>query len=491
MDLVAIDLDSSGIRGEYLGKGDLSMIRGNNECLVLGLEFIPGMLVECWIYVPKEYWLYLFSGDVNEAVVDQMGRMASVKGIMGRLVGLPDVHAGKGFPVGVSAWFEELSEGGGGGEILPEAIGSDVNCGVRIWQSNVRVSEFLSKQEEVLAGIKEAVPIQIRNEPSSLDMKRVLVEGLGYLESVGIISREDRLGTDMCGEMSVSSYKIVGQKARFRGSMHMGTLGGGNHYLEFLRITDIFAREDIELLGMSKEVVYVAVHTGSRGIASRALTEFMSSLTAENGLVGENPVRLDVCSSKGEEYLELVAALANYAFCNRTMIGKAVENVLGTIFTGAKLTLISDSPHNLITKEKINTKPVLSLRKGSTKVHPPFSATANQLFPSISPVFVGGSMTTGGYLIKAGHNSQVTNHTTCHGSGRLVRRKDARTQIALASTLAQIEAAAVLVHADSLTSLPEESQDVYKSIDKVVDFCETTQLSQKICKLTQLLVLKG
>lgn len=458
-----------------------------------GLEARSGLVVDrsaekkmktkLVLYVPEEYRKYLFEGE--DSAVEQMARVASIEGAMQPFAGLPDMHAGKGYPVGVCCTFDADNPEC---RIPFEAIGGDINCGVRFWKTDVPLDVFLQKRSSIMNRLKATVPVEAQAGASSLDMKQILERGLEYLAEVGLASDRDRKGTEKRGRYGASSHKLVSQKAKAKGRAQIGTLGGGNHYLEFHYVSETYCREDAQVLGLEPGTICVSVHTGSRGLGARASFEY----SARHRDIHPGPPTTPLHSPEGREYIDVVNAASNYAVCNRALIGRSIESALKENIPGCSMRFISDASHNIVERDVCGGKNVISIRKGCTKVYPPHHPCANGIFPEIgTPVYVGGSMTTGGYLIKAGPNSHRTNYSTCHGSGRIIRRKHAQENVSLEKTLAQIEKAGVFIHSSCPASLPEESEDVYKDIEKIVVFCEEEGISQRICKLLPLAVIKG
>lgn len=482
----------------YRGRGDLEQVAVEDHAVVIRRGFVPGMEAECVLYVPAKYHEHLAGGagegttgeakaeGAAECVLDQLAKLATFKGAMSPLVALPDVHAGRDFPVGICAVFDAEAQDC---VVLPQAIGPDINCGVRVWRTNIPLAGLQQRRREVLALVQQAVPVNDQPLPSRLNIKRVLSDGIDYLVELGLAGEPDQQGSEHRGKMP-GSFKALGQKPRAAGLKQLGTLGSGNHYLEFQRVSEIYDPGAAGAMSLEADTVCVTVHTGSRGVGHRALTEFLASLPVEYLVDGVLAVPLH--SAKGAEYLELVGAAANFAFCNRVVIGRAVEQALQQVFPGARLTLLGDSPHNIAKLETHDGRRRLVLRKGSTRVAPPGQDGEAGLFPGIgAPVSVGGSMSTGSYLLAAGEQSARTNFTTCHGSGRVLGRKAAKTAISVAETMEQLQAADVLVSAQNPGALSEESAKAYKSIDEVVNFCERSGISKKICRLLPIMVLKG
>lgn len=453
----------------------------------ISTEQSPGQPLQPILLIPEEY--LEDTRKRSSVVIKQIEELIKTKGVIHPFIGLPDVHAGVNYPVGVCCTLDPDNPNC---EIPIEAIGGDINCGVRIWRTNIQLEEFIRNRQRISADVKRSVPTNKKEVPSGLSINRILEEGMDYLVEIGVVRKEDRKCIEKDGRYAVETHKCISQKAKARGLSHLGTLGSGNHYLEFHYVSEIYNAEDADRLNLRKDTVCVSVHTGSRGLGSRALFEYAkkNKLVSNNG--SSTPLCVRLHSKEGAEYMNIINAASNYALCNRTVIGAAIGKALQKTAPGYEMYLISDAAHNIIEKDLYKEKNVISLRKGSTKVYPPGHASGNRMYKEIgTPVYVGGSMTTGGYLIKAGTESCKTNYTTCHGSGRIIRRKNASREIDKNIFNMQLERSNVLICADSSENLIEESESAYKDIEKVVEFCEKQKISERICRLLPLAVIKG
>lgn len=455
------------------------------------------------LFCPPEYYKHLSDGESGNTLIDQLIEVLYTPGLA-KLVALPDMHAGKIFPVGISAVYDlSIPEC----KIIPDLIGSDVNCGVRVWVTSITKERFLEKRDLVLSMVKEGIPIENReigdgnsiDSPAdgtiyqiegigTIDINRVIKEGIGYLVSNGMASDADQACTESLGAMEVASSSILSQKAKVRGMRQIGTLGNGNHYLEFQAVSEIFNAEVCKDLGVSMDSICVSVHTGSRGLGGRAVHEYITEYSRYKNSKGICEIPIN--SVPAMRYLQMVNACSNYAFCNRVLIGRSIKGILTQIFDDCSMQAISDSAHNVMRKEGS----MLLARKGSTKLQNRNSSEnrcekEEKKLPNV--VSVGGSMTTGSYLLETGPNSNDTNNTTCHGSGRIIRRKDAKFSISVDDTIKEIEDAGVVVSAGKKEHISEESSKTYKCINKVVEYCEAAGISNRVCRLIPIAVLKG
>ncbi|KAI5136797.1 tRNA-splicing ligase RtcB (3'-phosphate/5'-hydroxy nucleic acid ligase) [Nematocida ausubeli] len=488
----------------------------------------------CQIFSPEEYYHVLTDGDAGSTLLDQLASLLA-RPYMTKIVALPDAHAGKQFPVGISCSFDPSHPDC---KIIPEMIGFDINCGVRLWATNIKRSEFLSIREAFMTRAFECIGIKDRIIPLSkeIDTDKILQNGVPYLIELGIATEMDALCTESNGCLPVQNVKkLLDQKTRAAARKQLGTLGDGNHYIEVQVVGDVFDKEVCARLGLDLDTVCVSVHTGSRSVGSTAVTRLLNKCAEQQDVYMQTgTVEIPINDPLAEKYFETVNACSNFAFCNRVVIGKEVEDVFREIIKANQpstdgpntaqptcvpgiglpqdftMQVISDSAHNIVRLEERNGKKVVRIRKGSTQIVPygdkerkEMGAASGKEDASTSEcaqqgsvhcpyvVSVGGSMSTGSYVLSAGEKGENVDYVTCHGSGRLVRRKDAKQAVTEESIKEELANANVSMRVRNINKIGEESSRTYKCIDKVVEYCKKTGLSNKVCRLIPLGGIKG
>merc|ERR1719499_2833536 len=147
-----------------------------------------------------------------------------------------------------------------------------------------------------------------------------------------------------------------------RGSPQLGTLGSGNHYLEVQVVDEIFDAPAAEAMGLSQGNVCVMIHCGSRGLGHQLCTDYLQDMEVVMRKQGISVPDRQLCcvraaSPEGERYLRGMAAAANYAFVNRTIIAHSVREVFGRIFgrdpkDDLKMQMVYDVAHNIAKREE-------------------------------------------------------------------------------------------------------------------------------------------
>lgn len=188
-------------------------------------------------------------------------------------VGMPDLHPGKGTPIGAAF----LSQG----IFYPTLVGNDIGCGMALWRTDLRSHKLkLDRWEARLGGLEIGDPEQ---------------DALAWLEESGVAPTgfEDSLGT----------------------------IGGGNHFAELQAVDRIVDRDAFEALGLEKDRLVVLVHSGSRGLGESILRGHIDRLAA-GGLRDD--------TEEASDYLNKHAHAVAWAHVNRRLIAHRFMEALGT-----------------------------------------------------------------------------------------------------------------------------------------------------------------
>ncbi|MBV1775376.1 RNA ligase RtcB family protein [Burkholderiaceae bacterium DAT-1] len=239
---------------------------------------------------------------IEGLAIQQLQHTAALPG-MRRVAGMPDLHPGRGHPVG-AAFFST-------GLIYPALIGSDIGCGMALWQTELEAhSVKLSKLNERLGNLDGPL-----DEDWLPRIAELLPEAAGYAGA-------------------------------------LGTIGGGNHFAEIQCLDEIYDAEGVATLGLSKRHLQLLVHSGSRGLGQAILDEHMRL----HGHAG-----LDVASKAARHYLARHDHALAFADANRILIA---ERMLARLRTSGQRVL--DIHHNLMTPATIAGESGWMHRKGAT-----------------------------------------------------------------------------------------------------------------------------
>jgi tRNA-splicing ligase RtcB len=460
------------------------------------------MRVDGMIYADQELMEEVLSGEAPE----QVANVATLPGILGCSMAMPDIHWGYGFPIGGVAGFDV-----DGGIISPGGVGYDINCGVRLLRTNlVRKDITPELLEKLVNSIFHNVPSGVGSQGkiriSAEEVKQVLVKGARWALEQGYGTSEDLEFTEEHGQMAGADPDKVSQRALERGAPQLGTLGAGNHFLEIQVVGEVYDEAAAEVFGIHTGGITVMIHTGSRGLGYQICDDNVRSLGQAVQKYGLTlPDRQLACapidSPEGKDYFAAMVCAANYAWANRQAIThwtrEAFSRILGRPLEQLGMNLIYDVAHNIAKFEEHEVggkrKQVCVHRKGATRAFPPQHAVLPARYMSLGqPVLIPGDMGTSSYLLLGTQKAyDETFGSTCHGAGRVWSRHKAIEETRSRNVAAELRSKGILVMAASKEVLREEVPDAYKDVDEVVEVCVRSGLSKKVAKMKPLGVMKG
>jgi tRNA-splicing ligase RtcB len=448
--------------------------------------------------------------DLLEAVMDdksleQAVNTATLPGLVGHVVVMPDMHQGYGFPIGGVAATRYPQ-----GVISPGGIGYDINCGVRLLASQIDYEAVKDQMDAIVSALNHYCPSgvgtkgHVRLDFAELD--RVCREGSRWAQKAGYASEADVRRTEEGGCLEGADPGKVSKKAKERGRAQIGTLGAGNHFIEVDIIEQVFDDQAAGVMGLAEGNLVVQIHCGSRGFGHQICTDYVQEFQDAVRRYGIHlPDRELVCapsdSPEGMNYLAAMRSAANYAFANRQVLAhfarKAFEEVLAGKVPNWHLHQVYDIAHNMgkietheIDGERIK---VLVHRKGATRAFGPgFEGLPEEYRPIGQPVLVPGSMGTSSWVLVGTQESmQRSFGSTCHGAGRVMSRAKAKKAVWGEELKSQLESSGIHVRAGSMAGLAEEAPQAYKDVDEVVATVTGAGIACKVARLVPVAVVKG
>jgi tRNA-splicing ligase RtcB len=454
----------------------------------------PDMRVPARVYADEALWAQI----AQDRSLVQLINVATLPGVTGAVYGMPDLHEGYGFPVGGVAAMR-ISDG----VISPGGVGYDINCGVRLLASTLQVGSLGMLLEPLVHDISRSVPtgagrggdLRLGDE----EMDRVLAEGCDYLARRELATAEDLLVTETGGHLAEADPSQVSDRAKHRGRDQLGTLGGGNHFLEVEAVEELFDAEAAQAFGLREGQLAVLIHTGSRGLGHQVCTDYvrrMDEVMARNRI--DLPDRELACapiaSPEGQAYLAAMSAAANFGWANRQTITHRVRNVFRRhLGSEGTLQLVYDVAHNMAKMEVHAGERLCVHRKGATRAFGPKNPETPTKYRAVGqPVLVPGSMGTASYVM-AGTDTAAERSfgSSCHGAGRALSRAAAKRTIRGKEVRRELEARGIVVRCPATSELAEEAPLAYKDIERVVDVVHAAGLARKVARLRPLGVIKG
>lgn len=451
------------------------------------LPQLGGMKVEVTAFLSEE----LFN-QTDEALWAQAAQSASYPGAIGMYL-MPDTHVGYSIPVGGVLVTEDV--------IVQAGSGYDISCGVLFAQLkdltvedvvdwDVRARWVKAVEDRIATGVGSHRPKAAAVVRASID--DVLQHGAAAL---GVDSSLcERLFIPLPSDVDLRKIKSAYSKA----AQQLGTVGGGNHFIE-LQVD----RDDGS--------VWAMVHCGSRGYGWQTANHFFYEGADLRGIAKnrreESWLRAD--EPLGKQYWAHHNSAANYAVANRWDIFRGVQEATQAVFN-CGLVPYYEISHNLVQEETLvlpdgTTKRGFVHRKGATRAfpagHPDLVGT--KWSGTGHPVLVPGSMMAGAAMLWPMQGAYKSGCSVNHGSGRLLGRGQAKrelgelqddidTEMRTVSRkfgVGQVEVVGIVGNTDH-TPLDECGQ-VYKDLDAVIAVLEEEGIAKLHRRLFPVANIKG
>ncbi len=448
-------------------------------------NYRSGMRTNGIIYVDR-----ILEKDLESKSVDQVANVATLPGIVGPALAMPDIHTGYGFTIGGVAAFDLDN-----GIISPGGVGYDINCGVRLLRTELQKQEVMPKIKDLIEGFYRDIPTGVGSKGklrlNAKEHKKVLLRGSQWVVEQGFGDSEDLEHTESQGCMEGADPDLISKKAYERGSAQLGTLGSGNHFTEIQYVDEIYDENIANSLGFFKDQITVMIHTGSRGFGHQVCTDYLKVMQkAARKYSIELPDRDLACapfnSPEARDYMASMKAAANYAWANRQLIMHWVkESFLQVFNTGPAsigMGLVYDVAHNIAKVEEHvvsgKARKLVVHRKGATRAFPAGHNELPDIYKNIGqPVIIPGDMGRASYvLIGTDRGMQESFGSTCHGAGRVMSRHQAIKKAKGRAIWREMEDKGIIVRETGRNTLAEEMPEAYKYVSNVVDVVQNAGL---------------
>jgi tRNA-splicing ligase RtcB (3'-phosphate/5'-hydroxy nucleic acid ligase) len=376
--------------------------------------------------VPIKRW----ASFLEQGTLEQARNMANLPFAYHHVGLMPDAHPGYGMPIGGVLATRNV--------IVPNAVGVDIGCGMCAVKTPILMTDVERDWLKVIMGAtREVIP-------------------------VGFDHHKDRCPIELMPEPS-SEYTMPIVDREFESARsQLGTLGGGNHFIEFQ------SGEDGHL--------WVMIHSGSRNIGLKVAHEYNNIAKVLNerwhSLVPRawDLAFLPVDSPEGQQYLYEMDYCVLFAYANRKRMMKRILDILDV-----NPLVFHNIAHNYVAIEHHFNHDVWVHRKGATR--------AREGEPGIIP----GSQGTKSYITEGLGNPE--SFTSCsHGAGRKMGRKAATLGLDLTAEIAALNEKGIIHSVRNVNDL-DEAPGAYKDIDQVMR--DQEDLTKILTVLTPLGVIKG
>ena len=374
--------------------------------------------------------------DIEENAYKQIANLASLPFVYHHIALMPDCHAGMGMPIGGVLPTKDV--------VIPNAVGVDIGCGMRAVKTNVRAAmiEEVFLRKIIMRGIRERIPLGMDHHEELQDEK--------YLPE----------GFDIDKMQVVKNHYV---------SIHrqVGTLGGGNHFIELQKDQDGW--------------LWIMIHSGSRNLGKQVGDYYNKQAKWFNELYYsrvEPDIQLPFLPLKTPEFnnywREMEYCIA-FAKCNRKLMMERIEEVIFDALPDVEFEPAIDIAHNYAAWENhfghnciVHRKGAVRAREGETGIIP-------------------GSMGTSSYIVE-GLGNPDSFMSSSHGAGRAMSRTQAINTLCLDDEIKKMDAKGIVHGLRNQRDL-DEAASAYKDIDKVIAL--EADLVKIKTKLEPIAVIKG
>lgn len=374
----------------------------------------------------------LWLDNIEDGALTQAKNIANFPYAVMHVAIMPDAHQGYGMPIGGVLATQNV--------IIPNAVGVDIGCGMCAVKTNI--TDVTSEQlKKIMSDIRKKIPLGMNRHRKPQDKNRMPDLALGPI-----------------------SKKEYGNALK-----QLGTLGGGNHFIEIQKDTNGF--------------LWVMIHSGSRNLGHTVATHY-NRLAVKENQKKRTPVPkqwqlafLKKDTRSFNDYLTDMQFCVEFAFANRKlMMTRVLESIFRYIPDGSdNLNSMINIAHNYAALESHFNRKVYVHRKGAT------SARKDEL--GIIP----GSQGTCSFIVKGKGSSD--SFTSCsHGAGRLMSRSRARKILNLKQEKEKLDQQGI-IHAIRHKRDLDEASSAYKDIHTVMENQKDLIAIEE--QLTPLAVVKG
>jgi tRNA-splicing ligase RtcB len=469
----------------------------DNYRYLIPKSYKQGMRIDGLVYADDE----LIKQIEKDQTKEQVANVATLPGLVGRSLAMPDAHQGYGFCIGGVA-AADADEG----IVSAGGVGFDINCGVRLLSSPFEIKDVEQKLEQMLNQLFRDIPCGTGRkgllDVTKTELDNVLRDGAQWAIRNDYGREEDISHIEEYGKIPNADPALVSSHAKDRGHHQMGTLGSGNHFLEIQVVTEVYDDEIAVRFNLYKDQIVVLIHSGSRGLGHQVCTDYLDIMQGgmrkyNISVVDRQLACVPIKSNEGQNYLKAMAAAANFAFANRQMITHWTREVFQRMVGSGDLKIVYDVCHNIAKYEVHEVdgsrKRVLVHRKGATRAFPKdHPALPEELRGVGQPVLIPGSMGTCSYvLVGTDQAMKETFGSSCHGAGRAKSRTQAKKETSEDQLLKEMKSQGIFVRGETRSGLTEEKPDAYKDVNRVVEVVHGAGIARKVAKLVPLAVMKG
>lgn len=381
--------------------------------------------------IPIKMWLQ----NIEDGAINQAKNLANLPFAFKSICLMPDAHVGYGMPIGGVLATK--------GVVIPNAVGVDIGCGMCAIKTNIHIEMLdVAKTKKILSQIREIVPLGFEHHKEKQD-ENLLPQGF-----------------------DIDNMHIV--KQQYQSALkQLGTLGGGNHFIELQKDNDGF--------------VWIMIHSGSRNIGLKVAEFYNNKAKKLNQLWQSSiPPKADLAflpieTEEAKNYFNEMKYCVAFAFASRSLMMSRIIEILNINFNSLITEPLINIAHNYAAWEHHFGENVIVHRKGAT------SAKEEEI--GIIP----GSQGTKSYIVEGLGNPE--SFMSCsHGAGRIMSRSQAIKNLSVEEEAKKLDDLGI-IHAIRSKSDLEEAASAYKDIAEVMNYQK--DLVKIKYELSPLAVVKG
>lgn len=388
--------------------------------------------------------VYSWCEDIEDSAMKQVDNLAKLPFIVKHVALMPDLHMGFGMPIGGVLATKKV--------VIPNAVGVDIGCGVIAYKTSIK--DITQEQlKQIFSEIRNQVPLGFKHHEEAQD---------------------DMLMPSMklAPWPACKPEKAIVYQQYQSALKQIGTLGGGNHFIEFQKDQDGY--------------VWIMIHSGSRNLGHKVAT-YYNKLAIELNQKWFSQVYkewelafLPIDSEEGQAYMSEMQYCVAFAFANRQLMMKRICDLTTDILwqdddEPIAYVEIAHVAHNYAAIENHFNQNLIVHRKGATRAYKDEFG------------IIPGSQGTCSYIVK-GKGNEESFKSCSHGAGRVMGRKEAQRKLSLTQEKQRLDDQNI-VHSIRNKSDLDEASGAYKDIDQVIE--QQQDLIEVTHKLQPIGVIKG
>lgn len=359
-----------------------------------------------------------------------------------KIILTPDFHKGSGIPIGTVMMTK--------GFVVPQAMGNDINCGMRLYTTDVSEEQIEEKLPQLTKIIRHIFFEGGRQIPMTGRQRQALfLYGLEGLLETNHDSKKNGLwryyqpdiqekwlnrtvfGGSLKADDTEGLEDFIGSYEQLTYDDQIGTIGGGNHFLEVQRVAEIYDGQTANAWHIKKGAVVVMLHAGSltighhSGLLNRKICQdiYPAGLTHPENKIYPIP-ETNTTPDAWKRFWSASANAANFGFANRLFLGFMIQDAFTNILGECHMDLLYDAPHNYIWKKQMNGEHYYIHRKGACCAGGCEEMEGTEFAYYGEPVMIPGSMGSSSYLLR-GLGNPDSLWSASHGAGRDKSRGEA------------------------------------------------------------------